>query len=287
MEPPFELAVKQRHVLGTDVDVISTDYPIPGFGLVPINAFLFGGEVPILVDTGAVLLQSATLSVLERLVDLSELRWLFLTHADLDHIGCVNALLARCPKLKIITSFLGLGKLGLQGAVAPDRVFLLNPGQHLSIGDRELVAVKTPTFDAPETTAVIDAKTRVLFSADCFGAVLDRGYEGAADVDARILRDGMVTWATLDSPWLHATDPTSYEHALAMMESLGAEHIFSAHLPPARGSLMKTLLGNLAQARTAAPFVGPDQNALQGMLSGAPPAQREEGGKGAPIPMPS
>ena len=36
------------------IDVITTDFPIPGYGQIPINAFVLHGEEPILVDTGAV-----------------------------------------------------------------------------------------------------------------------------------------------------------------------------------------------------------------------------------------
>ena len=37
-----------------DIEVLTSDFPIPGFGLVPINAFVIRGVEPILVDTGAV-----------------------------------------------------------------------------------------------------------------------------------------------------------------------------------------------------------------------------------------
>ena len=38
-----------------DIDVLTTSFPIPGFGLVPINAFVLHGAEPILVDTGTVM----------------------------------------------------------------------------------------------------------------------------------------------------------------------------------------------------------------------------------------
>mgnify|MGYP003622947795 CR=1 FL=1 len=37
-----------------DIDVLTSSFPIPGFGLVPINAFVLHGPEPLLVDTGAV-----------------------------------------------------------------------------------------------------------------------------------------------------------------------------------------------------------------------------------------
>jgi len=37
------------------VDVLTTGFPVPGFGFVPINAFVLHGAEPVLVDTGTVL----------------------------------------------------------------------------------------------------------------------------------------------------------------------------------------------------------------------------------------
>ena len=34
------------------IDVLTSSFPIPGFGLVPINAFVLHGPEPVLVDTG-------------------------------------------------------------------------------------------------------------------------------------------------------------------------------------------------------------------------------------------
>ncbi|MGD0945557.1 MAG: hypothetical protein ABR972_14970 [Acidimicrobiales bacterium] len=36
-----------------DIDVITSNFPIPGFGVVPINAFVLHGSEPVRVDTGA------------------------------------------------------------------------------------------------------------------------------------------------------------------------------------------------------------------------------------------
>ena len=36
-----------------DIEVLTSNFPIPGYGLVPINAFVIKGSEPILVDTGA------------------------------------------------------------------------------------------------------------------------------------------------------------------------------------------------------------------------------------------
>jgi hypothetical protein len=34
------------------IDVVTSTFPVPGFGVVPINAFVLHGPEPVLVDTG-------------------------------------------------------------------------------------------------------------------------------------------------------------------------------------------------------------------------------------------
>ena len=37
-----------------DIDVLTSSFPVPGFGLIPINAFVLHAAEPVLVDTGTV-----------------------------------------------------------------------------------------------------------------------------------------------------------------------------------------------------------------------------------------
>jgi hypothetical protein len=53
-----------------------------------------------------------------------------------------------------------------------DRVYLLNPGQSLDVGDRTLTGLRPPLFDNPATVGLYDDRSRTLFSSDCFGAPL-------------------------------------------------------------------------------------------------------------------
>jgi len=170
-----------------------------------------------------------------------------------------------------VTTFLGLGKLGLYGPIPPERVYLVNPGQRLDVGDRELLAMRPPTYDAPETTGFFDTRTGTLFSADSFGALLSAQAERANDLTPKALQDGVVTWATIDSPWLAATDPATHEARLAAIHDLAPPVVLSSHLPPAFG-MTDALLDVMRAARTAPPWVGPDQKALTEMLASAPAA---------------
>jgi glyoxylase-like metal-dependent hydrolase (beta-lactamase superfamily II) len=248
-----------------EIDVLPSYFPIPVLGIVPINAFLLKAAEPVLVDTGQPLLSDEFLPQLASVIDPADLRWLWLTHADPDHIGSLHRLLDEAPNLRVITTFLALGKLSLFRPLPPDRVYLLNPGQSLEVGDRTLTAVRPPTFDAPETTGFYDSKSGVFFSADSFGALMSEPAASAAQIAADDLREGLITWTTIDSPWLHLTDYTQFMDTLDRVRDMAPTIILSSHLPMAL-DMNETLLGHMAAARVAHPFMGLDQPGLEALL---------------------
>lgn len=251
------------------VDVITTTADIPGLGCLAINAFVLHGSEPVLVDTGTVAESADFMEALVSVIDPMDLRWLWLTHTDFDHIGSMATLLDANPDLRVITSFLGTGIMGLSSTPLPmDRVHLINPGQSITIGDRTLTAVKPPVFDNPITTGFVDDRTGILFSSDCFGALLPAVPDDAADLDTDVLQAGQVRWATIDSAWIHDVDRHVFGRALDELASLEPTMVCSSHLPPAPGTLLELFVDSLAHAPDAERFVGPDQAALEAMLAG-------------------
>lgn len=246
---------------------LSAYVPLPGFGVLPANAFVIRGPEPVLVDTGLAALGEEFMAALRAVVAPEALRWIWLTHVDADHVGNLAAVLAEAPQASVVTSYLGMGKLGLLGHTL-ERPYLINPGEHLALRDRTLVAVKPATFDAPETTGLYDPRTRALFSSDSFGAILQAPAPDAADIAPDALREGQVAWATVDAPWLADVDGVRFGQRLAGIRALEPAVVLSSHLPPAAG-LTDTMLGHLDAAREAPPFVGPNQAALEAMLAGA------------------
>jgi flavorubredoxin len=250
-----------------DIDVVPAYFPIPGLGIVPINAFVLRAAEPLLVDTGLVPLSDHFMEKLSSVIDPEDLRWLWLTHADQDHAGSLRRILQAAPRLRVITTFLGAGRMSLFQPLPMDRVYLLNPGQSISVGDRILTAIRPPSYDAAETTGFYDPKAAAFFCADCFGALMSQPRENAADIGTENLQEGLVTWATVDAPWLHTVNKRSFSKSLSRVRELSAKLILSAHLPVAR-DMTEELLGYLALVPTAEPFVGPDQQALEAMLRG-------------------
>ncbi|MBI4775027.1 MAG: MBL fold metallo-hydrolase [Deltaproteobacteria bacterium] len=248
-----------------DTTVLPAYFPIPGFGILAINAFLVQGAEPVLVDTGLAPLSDDFMNQLAKVIDLEDLRWLWLTHADPDHIGSLQRILDAAPKLRVITTFLAAGKMSLFQPIPLDRAYFLNPGQKIDVGDRTLVALKPPTYDAPETTGFYDVKSGALFCADCFGALLSEPAFDAADIGSERLKEGLTTWTKVDSPWLHSVNRKLFAGSLDVLRELSPSVILSGHLPPAHG-VTAELLDYLEAVPEEEPFVGPDQPALEAML---------------------
>jgi len=252
-----------------DIDVVSSTTTIADFGSLAINAFVMHGDEPLLVDTGAVADADDFMTALRTVIDPTDLRWIWLSHTDFDHIGSLHKLLDENPQLRVITTFFGMGIMGLSSTPLPlDRVRLVNPGERVRVGNRTLRAVKPPVYDNAVTTGFYDETSRALFSADCFGALLPDIPQSAADISDTDLRDGQTLWVTIDSPWIHDVDRKLFADHLAQIGGLDPTIVLSGHLPPATGTMLDKLLDTLAAAPDAPTFVGPDHAMLEQMLAG-------------------
>ena len=249
------------------IDVLTSTTAIPGLGSIAINAFVLHGEEPVLVDTGAIVQRDEFMAALRSVIDPGDLRWIWLTHPDPDHTGALHQLLAENPRLGVVTTFLGVGIMGLSAPLPLDRVHLLNPGQRLRLADRTLTALRPPVFDNPTTTGFLDDKTGALCSSDCFGALLEEVPDRADEVSPAALRQGQVLWATIDSPWVQRLDESHFARELDALRALEPSVVLSSHLPPAPGAMLESFVGSLAAVPSAPPFVGPDQPVLEQMLA--------------------
>jgi len=250
-----------------EIDTITSSVSIPGLGNVPVNAFVLHGSEPVPVDTGVPVERDEFMAALRTVIDPSDIKWIWLTHPDFDHIGSLATLLDLNPDVRVITTFLGIGIMGLFSPLPMDRVHLVNPGQSITVGERTLTAVKPPAFDNPSTTGFYDELSGALFSSDCFGALLDTVPESASDLSDEQLRNGQVLWSTIDAPWLHTVDRSAFAGALERIRQIEPTMVLSSHLPAAPGNMLDQLVGSLAAVPEATPFVGPDQTALEAMLA--------------------
>lgn len=252
-------------VVAPETTCLPSYLPIPGYGVLPINTFVINGAEPILVDTGLAALRDPFMTALERVVDLANLRWIWISHTDADHLGNLTSILERAPRARVVSNFVGMAKMMLLGHDV-SRVHMLETGQRLSAGDRMLVPFRPPVYDAPETMGFVDTRTRVLFSADAFGALLSDAVESVSAVPSAELRAGMGAWAAIDAPWLGNLERSGFARNLARIERLNPSAIISGHLPQANG-MNATLLRNLAETQASGPTDGPDHELLDQLVA--------------------
>ena len=249
-----------------DIEVLPSHFPVPGAGYLSVNAFVLKAKEPVLIDTGMGIDSEEFMKVLESVIDPRDLKWVWITHDDADHIGSLQKILEAAPNARLAANSLGVLRMSTAWPVPMDRVYWLNPGDSINVGDRKLTAVRPPLFDNPTTIAVIDDKSEALFSADCFGAIISSPAQSIDDVAETDLAQGMVGWASLDSPWVHMVKPNEFNPGLDRIRRIAPKAILSAHLPPAIGKT-EQFLKWLATVPPSSPAIAPDQTALEQILS--------------------
>jgi hypothetical protein len=249
-----------------DVTVLPAHFPIPGMGFLAVNAFVIKAREPVLVDTGMGIDSEEFLKALESVINPQDLRWVWLTHDDADHTGNIQKVLEAAPRARLAANSLAVLRMSTVWPVPMDRVYWLNSGESIGAGDRKLIAVRPPVFDNPTTIGIYDNKSEAFFSADCFGAIIPSPAGNADDLTEGDLAQGMISWESADSPWVHMVEPGIFGQALDRIRQMAPRVIFSAHLPPARGKT-EQFLGLLAKVPTSTPFVTPNQTALEQILA--------------------
>lgn len=271
MDAPYQAA--------PDIHVLPTTVPLPGIGVLPVNAFVLMAEEPVLIDTGLAHDGDQFLDALASVIDPAALRWVWLTHDDADHTGNIQRVFESAPNARLATHAFAAMRMGSWWPVPFDRVHAIRTGNRLHVGDRTLLAVPPPLYDNPMSTGLLDEATGALFSVDSFGAILPGTTEDAAEVPHDALAGGMQAWATADSPWAHLLDRERFGQVLDGVRRLQPTGIFSSHLPAAHGRSLESFLGVLASVPDAEPAVAPDNEEFGYMLAAMTAAAQ-------PVPQP-
>jgi hypothetical protein len=252
-----------------DISVLNDYLEVPGLGFLPINSFVIHAAEPVVVDTGVGLPDRDFVASLAAVIDPADVRWIWLTHPDRDHTGGLFALLDAAPHARVVTTFIGVGIMSTEKPLPLDRVYLLNPGQSLHVGDRMLTGFRPPLFDNPATVGIFDVSNGACLSSDCFGAPLSTpelaSAQSATAGSTDDLRAAQLLWASIDSPWVHTVDPAKFAASFQPLREFGPSAIYSTHLPPTTGA-SATMLDTLLEAPQTGAFTGPDQAVLEQML---------------------
>ena len=88
----------ETYTAAGDIAVLSHHEPAGPLGFLPVHAYLLKGKEPILIETGLSTQTEGFLDALRAELDPGELRWIAITHEDLDHAGNLGPLLRRRPR---------------------------------------------------------------------------------------------------------------------------------------------------------------------------------------------
>ena len=194
----------EKHRVGTDVSVLSDYAEVPGIGCLPVNTFVLHAEQPLVIDTGLSNADKDFVGELAAVIDPQDVRWVWITHPDRDHTGGLWKLLEAAPDARLVTTFIGVGIMSTEWTVPMDRVYLLNPGQKLDLGDRTVTGYRPPLFDNPATVGLQDDRSGTLFASDCFGGPMTAPELACGpdlrDVPGEDLRAAQLLWARHRQP---------------------------------------------------------------------------------------
>lgn len=247
--------------------VIPELFPAAPGTLVPISSAVIAGKEPIVIDTGTVGNRDRWFSALGSIVNPADVRWIFITHEDPDHIGNLLALLEAAPKATVVTSWFSGERLAGSLRIPLDRQRWVNDGESFEIGDRKLAAVRPPLFESPTTRGLFDPTTGFYWAADAFSSFVHAEVENADDVPPGLWEGTFSATNRMNAPWVSMVDPAKFGAQVERLEALAIKVIASAHGPTVTGDRIATVM-KMTRALAGmpeAPLLG--QADLEGILS--------------------
>jgi flavorubredoxin len=178
------------------------------------------GAEPVVVDTGMAENLDQFLADVFDLVDPRDIRWVFISHDDVDHTGNLNALMDAAPNATAVVSWFMTERMGQSLAVPPTRQRWLGDGEDLDVGDRVLRTLRPPIFDSPTTRGLFDPTTGVYWSSDSFATPMPVPVTTVAELDPEQWRQGINTFDRYVSPWLELVDGGRFDAMVDRVEAL-------------------------------------------------------------------
>jgi flavorubredoxin len=236
-----------------------------------LNSMVIQGAEPVIVDTGTIGNRKQWLEDVFALVEPADVKWVFLSHDDVDHTGNLEQVLEMCPNATLVSSWAITERHTNAFNFPLERCRWINHGESFEAGDRTLTAIRPPLYDSPTTRGLFDSKTGVYWGVDAFacpmpGAVI----ENAADFDAGFWPEGMAMFMyNALSPWLSVVDPVKYAAECDRVQGLGAKTIATAHSPVISDAQSDKAFQIMRDLPSVPAPPCPDNNVLQAILGAA------------------
>lgn len=214
--------------------VIPQSLTVLGVGKLPVSSMVLMGKEPMILDTLATVHRDMFLEEVFNIVEPEDVKWLFISHEDRDHSGSIMQVLDRCPNAKLVTNFLGLGKLYEEFPIDPHRVHILNDGDSLDIGDRTVSAIRPPLYDSSATCGIWDPKSEIYYAADCFGIVAEDIPHFTDEINENDFEEQFFFMNRANHIWYEHVKEADLAAAAEKIKALGSRIIVSGHGPTER-----------------------------------------------------
>jgi flavorubredoxin len=263
------VGVKAPYRVAPDTYVIPELIAGPPGAYVALNSMVITGAEPVIVDTGNELSRTEWMDAAFSIVDPADVRWVFLSHDDHDHIGNLTAVLDACPRATLVTNWFTVERTVRAMELPLARMRWVNPGQSFDAGDRTFTAVRPPIFDSPTTRGLFDSKTGVYWSVDSFASLLPGHVTETADVPYELWRESLSFFSQMVSPWVTMTDPAKFVATVDAIARLDPAVVVGGHMAALRGDRLRESYGLLRELPTAPVAPLPEQADLDALLLAA------------------
>jgi flavorubredoxin len=233
-----------------------------------LNSMVILGEEPVIVDTGTPANRTQWLEDVFSLVEPNDVRWIFLSHDDVDHSGNLDEALTACPNAQLVCNWAMIERHSNCFEFPLERCRWVMDGESLDIGDRTLQALRPPVYDSPTTRGLFDPTTGVYWAVDTFATPLPDPHMAIADLDTEFWEFGMALFAFgAVSPWLSMLDTDKYGRYVDTVQNLDITTIAGCHTPVIEGAFIERAFNRVRQFPTIDPPPMPDQSVLDQIIA--------------------
>jgi flavorubredoxin len=262
--------------VAADTWVIHQVQPALGQPLfVYLNSMVILGAEPMIVDTGTPANREQWLKDAFSLVEPEDVRWVFLSHDDVDHTGNLDQVMSACPNAQIVCNWAMVERHTNCFEFPLERCRWTMDGETLDIGDRQLLALRPPVYDSPTTRGLFDGKTGVYWSVDTFATPLPDPEMAVGDLDPDFWFEGLALFGLgAVSPWLSLVDEGKYGRYVDRVQNLDITTVAACHSPVLEGPLIQQAFENIRRLPSLDPPPMPDQSVLDQIIAATsePPA---------------
>jgi flavorubredoxin len=233
-----------------------------------LNSMVIRGAEPMIVDTGTPANREQWLKDAFAIVEPEDVRWVFLSHDDVDHTGNLDQVMEACPNAQLVCNWAMVERHTNCFEFPLGRCRWVMDGDTLDIGDRQLLALRPPVYDSPTTRGLFDPTTGVYWSVDTFATPLPDPELGIADLDPEFWDEGLALFALgAVSPWLSLVDEDKYGRYVDQVQRLDIATVAACHSPVIEGPFIERAFARIRQLPAIVPPIMPDQSVLDEIIA--------------------